>query len=241
MTTLNDLLKDLTYGEFAQLNIGNFLPDEHESEPDPKSYEQLSSWFNIGLTNIYSEFLLATEELYITQIEEAYTYLLTYDYAVSNTASTKDPKYITDSAEAPFHDNMLKIECAFDYLGNPLAMNNSSDVESVYTPTYRSLQIPWPNEFGIVTVQYRAGPAALVYASGMDPKAIDVPVPHPLREALLWYVASRAFSSLPDTQGSAEAADYYQKYVNRIATVRTQGLYIQDEETNTFFDMNGWV
>ena len=241
MITLDELLRDLSYGEFSLLNIGNFLPDEHESDPDPKSYAQLSSWFNIALGNIYSEFLLASEELYITQIEEATTYTLSYEYAVSNTGSTKDPKYITDTVGNPFKDNILKIESVYDEEGNPVALNNALDVESCYTPTYRTLQVPWPNEFGLLTVQYRAGPAKIAYVSGMDPSTIDVAVPHSLREALLWYVASRGFAAMSDGQGGGQAAEYYQKYRSRVLDVRTQGLYIQTEADNNFFDTNGWV
>lgn len=240
MITLDDLLRDLSYGELAQLNIGNFIPEEHESEPDPRSYAQLSSWINLGLKAIYSEFWLASAEIYIQQYEQIETYVLSYDYAVSNTAGSQAIKYIIDTTENPFQDNVLKIEAAFDEDGVELPMNDITEELSIHTPTYRSIQIPYPNNENMTAIQYRATHAKINFSSGMDPTAIEIAIPHPLHEALLWYVASRAFGSLGGDQG-VEGNDYYQKYTNRVATVRQQGLYIQTEASNWRFDQNGWA
>ena len=202
MITLDDLLRDLTYGEFAQLNLGNFLPEEHENEPDPKSYAQLSSWFNLGLKLIYSEFLLASEEIYVRQYpDDIDTYVLSYDYAVSNTASTQPIKYIIDTAEDPFNDNLLLIESVFEESGDQLFLNDSSEDFSLFTPTYRSLQIPVPNTFDTIAVQYRAGHPKIDYTPTMAPADIEVAIPHSLHEALLWYVASRAYAAFNTDQG----------------------------------------
>lgn len=240
MITLDDLLRDLTYGELSQLSMGNFLPDEHESEPDPKSYAQLSSWLNLGLKAIYAEFWLASAEIYIQQYEQIETYIISSEYAVSNVTSLQPIKYIIDTAENPFKDNLLKIESVFDEEGVELPINDITEDLSVHTPTYRSVQVPYPNNDNMFAVQYRATHEKITYAPGMDPTAIEIAIPHPLHEALLWYVASRAFGSLGGDQG-VEGNDYYQKYSNRIAQVRQQGLYIQTETTNWRFDQNGWA
>jgi hypothetical protein len=116
MITLDDVLRDLTYGEFSQLNLGNFLPDEHENEPDPKAYAQLCSWINLGLKAIYSEFWLATEEIEIQLYEAIGTYVISTDYSV--TQGTQPTLYLIDSVSVPFTDNCLKIESVYDEEGN---------------------------------------------------------------------------------------------------------------------------
>jgi hypothetical protein len=243
MITLDDVLRDLTYGEFSQLNLGNFLPDEHENEPDPKAYAQLCSWINLGLKAIYSEFWLATEEIEIQLYEAIGTYVISTDYSV--TQGTQPTLYLIDSVSVPFTDNCLKIESVYDEEGNELPLNDDNyyDEEgnpfSLYTPTYRELQVPWPNSYNTLAVQFRASHPKITYTSGMDPAAIEVKIPHQLHEALLWYIASRGFGSLGGDQG-AEGNDYYRKYQARVAEVKEQGLYIQTEPSNARFEDNGW-
>jgi len=202
MITLKDILTDLTYGEFSQLNLGRFLPDELESEPDPKSYAQLSSWINLGLKQLYSEFWLAKEELTLTMNAAIDTYTLSYDYAFSNTAGAEPVKYITDTVLNPFLDNILKIEEVWDDDATdlplvPLFLNDVTQELSLFTPSYRSIKIILPTEYTTLTVKYRAAHAPIVYAVDMDPDNIEIVVPHPLHEALLWYVASRVSLRLP--------------------------------------------
>ena len=242
MITLDTILRNLTYGEISQLSLGNFLPDEHESEPDPKSYAQLSSHINSGLHAIYSEFLLASEELYITLDDSISVYILSSQYAVSNTGSGEPIKYITDTVENPFTDNLLKIEEIYDTSGNVLPLNdeNSDPDFGIFTPTFRSIQVPQPNDFEQLAVQYRATHTPIKYIAGMDPTTVEIVLPLHLEEALQFYIASRLYASLNNDQGS-EGHDYYSKYQAKVADVRRLGLYIQAEATNWRFTDNGWV
>ena len=246
MITLHDVLTDLTYGEFSQLNLGNFLPGEPESDPAPESYAQLSSWINKGLKAIYSTFWLASEEIEIQLYEEIGTYTLSYAFAVTNTEGSEPVKYIVDSESVPFTDNVLKIESVYDEEGNELPLNDHNAVDaagdpfSLYTPTYRDLQVPWPNDLNTLAVQFRATHPKIEYASGMDPTAIEVVIPNGLDEALLWYVASRGFTSLGGDH-VAEANNYYQLYTGRVAEIKNAGFFIQTEPTNARFSDNGWV
>jgi len=241
MITLHDILTDLTYGEFTHLNIGNFLSEEHESEPDPKSYARFASNINLGLKAIYSEFLLATGKVYIQPDESINIYTLSYDYATTNTSSTQPTKYIIDTVNTPFEDNVLKIEGIIDADDNVLFLEDKFEEFQIKTPNYRSIELPWPNEFvGLLTVQYRATHPKILFDATMLPEDIEVAIPHALHEALLFYVASRQFSSLRNENGQ-EGNDFYQKYQAKMADVRRQGLYIQKEPSNWRFNANGWV
>jgi len=245
MITLHDILTDLTYGEFAHLNLGRFRPEEQESEPDPKSYAQLSSWVNLGLKAIYSKFWLAKEELTLTLDSTIDTYVLSFDYAASNGASSQPVKYITDTGADPFPDNVLKIEEVWDDDATvtslmQLFLNDTSEDLSLFTPSYRSLKIILPTEYTTLTVKYRAAHEKIVYAADMDPADIEIVIPHPLHEALLWYIASRGFASLGGDQG-AEGNDYYRKYEARVQSVKDWGFEISNETQNWRFRDNGWA
>jgi hypothetical protein len=239
--TLLDIFKDLSYGELQGLAIGNLVPDDNESEPDPKVYGQIMSHINRGLTKLYSRFLLSSKEIYIEQSEEIAEYLLDAEYAQSNTASAIpiEDRYIADSVTKPFKNDVLKIEQCFDEEGNLLFMNDPTEEWSLYTPSFRSIQMPYPNEFNTIAVQYRAAHPRLVWTVAVDPSTVDVAVPESLYEALLYYVAHRAS---PQPIGGVDGAQtFLQKYEMCCQAVEKQGLYIQAETANWRFDSFGWV
>jgi hypothetical protein len=100
---LRDLLKDLTYGELQGLAIGNLLPGEAESEVDPHQYQQVVSYINMGLTELYKRFFLRSVEIMLQQHAEISTYLLHSDYSLANTTSpiAESERYIIDTAVSP--------------------------------------------------------------------------------------------------------------------------------------------
>lgn len=238
--TLLELLKDLTYGELSQLKIGNLLPGEDQSEPDPTRYEQIMSHINMGLKEIYKRFFLLSREVYIQQYEQISVYTLSSKYAQTNTASLEPIKYIMDTVDAPFLDDTLKIEEVYDEDGNRLPLNDITEVTSIYTPSYRSIQIPEPNNENTLSVQYRACHPRVIYTPDMDPADIEIVLPNSLHEALLYYVASRGFSALGGDQGQ-EGGDYYKKFENSCRMVDELGLEIQAEPGIWRFDDAGWV
>jgi hypothetical protein len=239
---LLELLQDLTYGELAALEMGKFIPGEPESQPDPTSYAQLTSHINLGLKEIYKRFFLLSREIYIELREETSIYMLHSKYAQTNTDSLIpiEDRYIMDTDADPFTDDCLKIEEVYDEAGVHLPMNDINEETSIHTPSYRTIQVPYPNDDITYAVQYRACNTKIEYTADMDPSMIDLPVPNSLHEALLYYVASRAYTSLGG-DGGIEGNDYFQRFENSCAKVSELGLEVQTEPVNWRFDENGWV
>jgi len=234
---LIDIFKDLTYGELQGLHIGNLIPDEQENEPDPRQYEQIISYLNLGLTELYKRFFLLSKEIYIQEYSQIATYLLHSDFALTNVDSVEDPKYIVDTDADPFVDNILKIEEVYDEEGVKLPINDVNEELSVYTPTYRSVQIPYPDDANTFSVQYRASCPPVIYTFSMDAELIDVPCPNSLREALLYFIGSRAHRG-----GNIEKSQaYWQMFKTSCADVKKEGLEVQVEPSNWRFDGRGWV
>lgn len=237
---LIDLLKDLTYGELSSLKMGEFIPGEYESEPDPTRYEQLLTHINMGLKEIYKRFFLSSREIYIELHEEISTYMLHDRYAQTNLTSVEDPKYIMDTAAAPFVNDCLKIEEVYDEAGNKLPMNDITEPLSVYTPTYRTIQVPYPNDDITYAVQYRAMHPRILYTAEIDPSTVDIALPNSLHEALLYYVAARAFRSIGG-ESVVTGNEYYQLFNASCDEVNLQGLEVQAEPGDWRFDTYGWV
>jgi hypothetical protein len=235
---LLDLLKDLTYGEFAQLKLGNLIFDNAESEPDPRQYEGLLSSVNLGLLEIYKRFMLLSREVDVQQYEEISIYMLHSKY--SQTVGTEATKYIMDTAADPFLDDVLRIEEIYDEEGNLLFMNDVTQDYSLYTPSYRTIQVPYPNNDNIMSVQYRATHPKLSYTANYDPSTVEIACPNSLHEALLYYIASRQFAGMGDTF-SDKANEYYKKFENSCAMVVELGLEVQPDQADTAFERGGWV
>lgn len=236
---LVDILKDLTYGELSDLHIGNLIPGEGDNEPDPHQYEQIVGYINLGLKELYKRFYLKSREIYIELQDELSVYKLSSDYAQANTASAipEADRYIADSVDSPFLDDLLKIECVFDEAGAQIALNDHDDENSIFTPTYRSLQVPYPATGTTLAVQYRAAPDKIIATPATEAADVEVELPNSLHDALLYYVGSRAHRATD----MEKSADYWQMFKKSCDDVDNYGLEIQPETSNHRFDQNGWV
>lgn len=239
MTTLRDIFVDLSYGELQGTALGNLIAQDNESEPDPKSYAQLTSHVNAALRKLHTRFMLSAKEIYIEQDESIETYYLLDKYAQQNIASLEPIKYIADSVANPFDQtSLLKVEQCFDEEGGLLKLNDFSDDLSLFTPAYNAIQMPWPNEFNTVAVQYRANHPRIVYTTGDDIETMEVAVPEALYEALMLYIAYRALPRMDDGQEKQERLQAYEMCCQQ---VEKAGLHPQAEPGDWRFDAKGWV
>jgi hypothetical protein len=193
----------------------------------------------MALRAIYKRFFLASQEVYIQMHEEIEEYFLMDMYTV--TSGTAPVKYITDTAENPFDETtLLKIEQCWDEGGNLLYLDDFTQELSLHTPSYRSIQVPWPNDFNSVAVQYRSSHPKIVYSAAMDPATVDVACPEPLYEAMMLYVGYRAVAALHGDDGT-EGNSFWQRYNASCKEVEDLGLFIQGEPGDWRFDDKGWV
>lgn len=235
---LLDVFSALTYGELKQLKLAHFHSEDSESAPDSSSYAPLISDINLGITELHKRLWLRTEELYIQQYAHIEHYILAPKYA-AQFGSAEPYKYILDTVENPFQDNVLKIEECYNEIGELLVLNDPTDSESLFTPTYRSLQVPNPVSANIIGIQYRANHPKLVYVPGVEPEDIEIALPESLLEPLLYYVAMRNFSSL-NSDDNHEGNNYHKKFEDSVAQYRIVGLNTQPEISNSNFDARGW-
>ena len=234
---LSYIFNQLTQGELSQLSvagtdvIGIQLTD----------YEKVVPHINLGLIELYKRFSLKEHKLTIQEYESIDTYILDDDYAVSNTGSAEPIKYIVDSVDDPFvTSDFLKFVLVEDEEGTELPINDYNDETSIFTPTYNSLKLPSPTDTGVLTVTYRAAPEIIVVDDTLNPEQYDVKLPMHLLEALIFYIASRAYSVLD--MGESNMSDkFFIKYEAACKRVVDLGLISSDDTTNMKLEDNGWV
>jgi hypothetical protein len=142
-----------------------------------------------------------------------------------------------DTVEDPFQDDMLKIEEVYDEAGVKYPLNDTSDEDSVYTPSFRSIQVPYPDDATTVSVQYRANHPRISADIDTEAADVEVAIPNSLYQALLYFVGSRAHRAT----SVEKSADYWQMYKRVVDDVKNEGLEVQGEFGDWRFDDHGWV
>lgn len=229
---LSYIFNQLTQGEASQLSLaGTDVIGIQNSD-----YEKVVPHINLAVIELYKRFSLKTGEMIIQEYASISKYFLDDDYAVSNTGSTQPIKYIIDTAEDPFTNDVLRIQSIKDEEGEVVPMNDYNDEDSIITLTPESFKVPTPTDTRILTIEYRAAPDLIVDDDSLDPEEYDVKVPIYLLEALLQYVAMRLHM-----QDIEVSNNFLVKFEAACKKVTDLDLVMTDETTNLKLENNGWV
>ena len=234
---LSEIFDALTYGELAHIDIGGKPLGGIQSA----DYPEMVTNVNMALLELYKRFSIKTGELTLQLEDHISTYYLTSEYALSNDASSQPYKYILDVATATeFTDDILLITHVYDEVGDEYALNDLDRVDSLYTPTQTSLQVPYPSSENAISVIYRVTPE-IILKTITDPAAETVELPYQYMEALTAYVAYRVFSGMNLGAEDTTAMNHYGKFEAAVALIDHKGLAQPDNNQNTKFEESGWV
>lgn len=197
---VEDIFNDLVYGELSAHAVA--MNGQIEDKDKPKMIAHL----NMALTALYSRFPLLTKQLVVLQKSFITEYKLHSRYAQSNTASTEKVKYIYDDKDDPFKDDLLRIDCVYDEMGDQLLLNSDSTCKVAATPAQDTLEVPNPIDTNALFVIYRAKHPIV------DLTTTDIELPEQLRPALLSYIASRVYAGGTAVEHATISATLMQKY-----------------------------
>ena len=236
MLLLSELFDYLSSGEFAQLSIGG-LKEGGIRELD---YPRLINLTNLGLLEIYKRLPLKVRELRLDLQDGVSNYKLHTDHAYTDPNSTDDtdyPKWLIDSAANPFTDDVLFIQEVYDELGNELPLNDDYEDDSVFTPIYDTIQVPYARADITLAVIYRASPTKISNAT-TDPTSVRVSIPDQLIDALAAFIAYKVTAPLTDESDSKFS---FSAFEASIARVKKYGLENYENTTNQKLWRKGWV
>lgn len=245
---LTELFDQLTYGELSQFEFTG--SDEEGITVD--DYKRIVPHINMALTELHKRFLIREEEVTIRCYDHIETYILDSKYAASNYESLEPYKYIHDSVFEPFVDNVLKIEKVFNEDGQELHLNEtdpyiiqtetlqtSKKAWSINTPNFNTIQIPYPMVENQILVEYRANHEKIL-VKGLNPDTQEIKIPSHMLEALLLYIAGRAYSSLGG-ESAQEGMAYMARFEASCKNIETLNLVNKENATNQKLEVNGWV
>lgn len=233
---LSEILEQLEHGELSQLAMGG---DEIHALANCNLPNVLPH-INLGLAELYKRFPLRIEDVVVNQYDQIQTYYLDRKYARTNTKSKEPIKYIHDSEFQPFTGNVNKIEFIYDELGEELFLNDDTEYWSLFTPTYNSILVPWPEKANQMIVHYRASHPRIMLED-LDPETEDVYLPPGYLEPLLFYIAARIFTGTNTDGQISEGNNYMQKFEQSCAKITDLNLMNNDNTSNIKLDKAGWV
>lgn len=235
---LTEIFNALQYGELYNISISGDIDEPRGI--NKKDYPLLINHINMALTDLFSNLSLKTSELTLQLSESISFYNLLSDHAVS-TGDNGFTKYIEDTLEQPFKDDILRVNAVYDEIGNEVPIDNEYATNSVYLPSHNVLQVPEPADENTLFLVYRSNHEML--DTGLnDPSTVDVDIPAYCLEPLLTYVASRVHGQNPSQDSQVKSANLKAKYDMLLAQIQRNNLLHNDpNNSNIKLGVNGWV
>lgn len=239
MILLQELFQDLQYGELSQFAVTGDI-DEPMTGITAQDYPAIVSHLNKALTAIHTRLPLRDRELTLQLYETLSFYELSSDYALSNDTSLEPIKYIIDTPERPFIDDVLGITAVYDELGCPIPLNDENNCDSYWLNNYRTLQVVNPADENTVFLTYRANHPKI--EPNADPATTEIDIPDYCIEPVLFYVASRMYSRSNDAGAVSRSLEMMQKYEAYCQEIeRLNVLNNYNNNTNLKLEQRGFV
>ena len=232
---LKDIFSMLSHGELRKLATGG----SNASGILEADYPKVIGYINLGLADLHKRFQLKTRQLVVQQTEGIAKYNIHPRHSITNTSSTA-PKYIIDSPYDIYDDEneVLKIVGVYAENGKEYSINDETDKYSVFTPTDRSLVIPFADPSNAVSVVCRTNHPYISLEETDNTIDIDLSIGY--IEPLLLYVGSRAAASVGKQDTTIMSQDLLARYEKMCFDIEKYGIETTDETTNLKLEMNQW-
>lgn len=201
--TLEELYTSLSLGVLSNLSVSGegsgMIPYQHQAK--------VGNAVNQALTALHGRFVLSTQEVQLRAYDQISLYQLRKRYADQD-PTTVTQKYITDSVEYPFQDDVLRVLEVYDEEGTKLLLNDPSPSCKVFTPNPTTVQLVEPVTGNTYFILYQARHPKLV-PDGLEQ---EITLPDILLPALEAYVAHLILSPMNGQEHAAKSAEHFAKY-----------------------------
>lgn len=204
MLTVRELLSRLAYGEFKNLA----LPDENEGGVIRDRFiPMILNHADTGLIELGGKFILKQDEIHLVTVPPISKYFLRKEYAASN-GEFSTTKYVDDSIQFPFKDDILRILDIFDECGERLPLNDLECPTSINSYEYDTLQVPACYVGTRLSIIYQAK------YNKLDIKNLDeeIRIPFYLEAALQSYIAGKVMSNMNSVEASTKGQEHSFNY-----------------------------
>lgn len=196
---IDEFIENISLGELSNLYIGL----EGQVELHPQNRKKLLNYMNQGLKAISSRFPILKKELIIRGQDHIALYHLRPEYSMS--CGTAKVRYIDDRHCDPYKGDLIKILSVYNEIGMEFPLNDLSKNESLFTPSWDTLQIT----HAVLNQGY-----SVIYQA-LYPKMEDIEggcrtfhLPPLLEEALVNFVAGKVYSHMNGQENKATSQEF---------------------------------
>ena len=242
---LQEVFDQLKGSELSQLSIGG----QDQGVINEKNQFIVVNAINLGLSNLHTRFNLKEGSLKLLLIPGKYQYFLKSAYVLDNPESNEKVRYI----EGSFADDLAKVEGVFTESNYELELNTRRKY-SCATPNTLCITVPAPIvdqdidipsylQTDALNIVYRAnhpkiGPDEF---GDFDLDEIEVDLPYPYLEPLLYFVASRVHHPVGLAGDTQMGASYFAKYEQACQRLQMSNVAVDQGAGNDRLIRNGWV
>lgn len=233
-----ELLMALSVGELSNLALSQ------SNTIDESKIPKIIQSINDALLRLHTKFVLKEKSLIIEMRENMTFYTLKKQFAyssydINNPPSEWNRPYIMDNKDEPFLEDVIKVLSVFNYDGNKLAINDTENTQSVFTPQATTIQMPFPVAGKMLGVEYQAKHETIPM-TGFDD--IEVDLPEFLQASLRYFVASEVYSQMNTQENIVKGQEYLMKFEKACQEAIDMDLVtISSSTTNVRFEKRGWV
>lgn len=236
---LSDLFTALSHTELAGLMIGS----EGTGVIEECHHKRLVTLINQSLDTLHGRFLIRENEVRIRAYDHITRYPLEKQYAEQDATVISGTKFIQDTSFEPFQGDVIKILEVYDEGNHRRVLNQPLDPLSLFTPSPKVLQIPFPVDDTTYFILYQATHPDLVVADdGTVDLTQSIDLPDLLHPALQRHVASKIFSSMNGQDHISRAAEHMASYELICSELETNDLMSTSRAVVLEkFEERGWV
>ena len=227
--TLEELFKNLSVGVLSNLAVGDegsgLIPHQFESK--------LVHAVNQGLTQLHARFILHENEVQIRAYDQITTYPLKRKYADQD-LTVVPQKFISDSAEKPFLEDVIRVLSIYDEEGTKLLLNSPDPLCKVFTPRPTEIRLTEPVTGDSYLILYQAKHPKLEEGDFLQ----EIELPDVLHPALEHFVAYTILSPMNGQEHAAKAAENLGRYEQICISAEEDDLVStsKEEDSEKFCD-----
>lgn len=231
---LSEFFQNIALGELSStpcVDIDNF-------EILPMYRPRVINALNQALEYFYSNFPLKISEVTVQLQEGMSRYYLDSAYAFSNPSD--EPKFIVDSKENPFQDDVLHILEVSDSNGYVYPLNSDLVLVSVSTPEYNCIKVPDRVKEKYLVVKYQANHHKIPLQEPMNSN-YKILIPSSYKSALQTYVACLILQNMGGVHLN-ESNALFAKFKTLTEELKEQGIgTITQTGINIKPQLRGWI
>lgn len=232
---LKDFLQQIALGELS----GSHLVDLASYEIETKHLPKVIHFLNQGLEYFYSNHPLRTNEVIIKLTNGINRYYLDSDYALSSD-SYDGTKYIMDTPDKPFQDDVLHVLEVVSTDGLYFTLNDPNSYININTPEYNCIQVDNFHGAEYLLIKYQAGHPKIRLT---EPRTsnVKISIPSSYETALQTYVACLVYNSMGGKHLN-ESNALFAKFKSLTEELKLTGIGLTTQTgVNIKPQLRGWV